>query len=71
MEGRTELDDSYQPKTPDIIHILNHIEAVLIMAAEPIRNNKGGIFGDGVTHYRQWRPEEDKEPYDSVDEDEE
>ena len=41
------------------------------MAAEPIRNNKGGIFGDGVTHYRQWRPEEDKEPYDSVDEDEE
>ena len=33
--------------------ILDHIEAVLILAGEPLRNKKGGIFGEGVTHYRQ------------------
>lgn len=38
------------------LDVLNHIEAVLIMAGEPIRNAKGGIFGPAVTHYRQYQP---------------
>ena len=35
--------------------ILDHIEAVLILAGEPLRNKQGGILGAGVTHYRQYK----------------
>ncbi len=35
--------------------ILDHLEAVLILAGEPVRNKQGGRFGQGVTHYRQYR----------------
>lgn len=33
--------------------ILDYLEAILIILAEPVLNKKGGIFGDGVRHYRQ------------------
>jgi hypothetical protein len=33
------------------------MEAILIMAAEPIRNAKGGVFGERVIHYRQYTPD--------------
>lgn len=34
---------------------LNHIEAVLIAAAEPAQNKQGGRFGKTVTRYIQYR----------------
>lgn len=36
---------------------LNHIEAVLIEAAEPVRNKQGGRFGDNVQRFIQARDE--------------
>lgn len=35
--------------------ILNHIEAILISAAEPPHNRQGGRFGDDVEQYLQYR----------------
>jgi len=35
--------------------VLNHIEAVLIHAAEPPLNRQGGRFGDNVQRYLQYR----------------
>ena len=37
--------------------VLNHIEAILIHAAEPKHNRQGGRFGEGVTQYLQVRDE--------------
>lgn len=37
--------------------ILNHIEAILISAAEPPHNRQGGRFGDDVEQYLQYRDE--------------
>jgi hypothetical protein len=45
-----ELPDA---QTTNSEAILNHIEAVAIMIAEPLLNKKGGIFGKEVRHYRQ------------------
>ena len=56
VEGRDNqliLSDTYQHEAPTREVILNHMEAILIMAGEPIRNAKGGIFGKDVTLYRQ------------------
>ncbi|HEV2603074.1 MAG TPA: GIY-YIG nuclease family protein [Microvirga sp.] len=52
-DGHFELEDVPDEIPTDRTSILNHVEAVLIMAAEPMRNTKGGIFGKEVTHYRQ------------------
>jgi hypothetical protein len=38
--------------------ILNHIEAILISAAEPPHNRQGGRFGEEVEQYLQYRDEE-------------
>lgn len=35
--------------------LLNHIEAILISAAEPPHNKQGGRFGDKVEQYLQYR----------------
>lgn len=37
--------------------VLNHIEAILIHAAEPKQNRQGGRFGDEVVQYLQRRDE--------------
>lgn len=37
---------------------LNHMEAILISAAEPAHNRQGGRFGDGVEQYLQYRDAE-------------
>lgn len=47
---------------PDIGDVLNHIEAILIAAAEPVHNRQGGCFGDTVEQYLQWRDEENFGP---------
>lgn len=43
--------DAAHPTTGEV---LNHIEAILIAAAEPVRNRQGGRFGKAVKHYRQF-----------------
>lgn len=40
---------------PQLNIVLNHIEAILIHAAEPPMNGQGGRFGDSVTRYLQFR----------------
>ena len=40
---------------PKLSDILNHIEAILIVAAEPPHNRQGGRFGKGVKQYLQVR----------------
>jgi predicted GIY-YIG superfamily endonuclease len=42
---------------PSTSRTLNHIEAILIHAAEPPLNRQGGRFGDDVTRYVQSRDE--------------
>lgn len=39
---------------PTIGDVLNHIEAILIAAAEPVHNRQSGRFGTAVEHYRQF-----------------
>ena len=43
---------------PSTTSILNHIEAILIVAAEPRHNRQGGKFGKGVIQYLQHRDED-------------
>jgi hypothetical protein len=47
---------------PEIGDVLNHIEAILIAAAEPVHNRQGGRFGDAVEQYLQWRDDEQLGP---------
>lgn len=42
--------------------ILDHIEAILIVAAEPPHNRQGGRFGKGVDRYLQYRDAESLGP---------
>jgi hypothetical protein len=41
-----------------IAQILNHIEAILISAAEPPHNRQGGRFGENIHHFLQYRDDE-------------
>lgn len=50
FHGLIEVGDTIKT---DRVNVLNHLEAILIMAAEPVKNLKGGIFGKDVTHFRQ------------------
>lgn len=47
---------------PPISDVLNHIEAILIAAAEPVRNRQGGKFGESVKQYLQYRDEKNLIP---------
>jgi hypothetical protein len=47
---------------PDIGDVLNHIEAILIAAAEPVHNRRGGNFGEAVEQYLQYRDHENLGP---------
>jgi len=40
-----------------LLQVLNHIEAILIHAAEPKQNRQGGRFGENVVQYLQRRDE--------------
>lgn len=48
--GLTDVDDQI---TTDKVNVINHLEAILIMAAEPVTNRQGGRFGKEVVHFRQ------------------
>ncbi|MER8911436.1 GIY-YIG nuclease family protein [Mesorhizobium sp. M0854] len=50
VRGLREVPDEIRT---DRVNVLNHLEAILIMAGEPIKNLKGGLFGNDVTHFRQ------------------
>lgn len=47
---------------PSIGDILNHIEAILIAAAEPAHNRQGGRFGENVEQYLQFRDDDNLGP---------
>ncbi|HTU34294.1 MAG TPA: GIY-YIG nuclease family protein [Candidatus Acidoferrum sp.] len=47
---------------PLLSDVLNHIEAILIYAAEPPHNRQGGRFGEDVEQYLQYRDEEQLGP---------
>ncbi len=47
---------------PDVGGVLNHIEAILIAAAEPVQNRQSGKFGENVEQYLQYRDENNLGP---------
>lgn len=47
---------------PEIGDVLNHIEAILIAAAEPVHNRQGGRFGENVEQYLQYRDDDNLGP---------
>lgn len=53
--GTGELKAIKKTIHPKIGDVLNHIEAILISAAEPVHNRQGGRFGESVEQYRQWK----------------
>jgi hypothetical protein len=55
----TRYLDERDPGAPQIDSILNHLEAILIAAAEPALNRQGGKFGDAQQFRQHW--EEDEE----------
>ena len=55
--GSGNLSNANQASHPGRALVLNHIEAILIHAAEPPLNRQGGRFGDSVTRYLQVRDE--------------
>lgn len=58
VTGANELSQEAQGVNITAGDALNHIEAVLISAAEPPHNRQGGRFGDDVEQYLQWRDTE-------------
>lgn len=56
--------------TVDVVTALDHIEAVLIRASEPLRNSSTGSFGANVVQYRQFVPSEPiEDQYGAADDD--
>jgi hypothetical protein len=51
-----------QNATIKISDVLNHIEAILIAAAEPVHNRQRGRFGERVRQFRQYRDIENLYP---------
>ena len=50
-----QLSSKIEALHPELATVLNHIEAILIHAAEPPMNGQGGRFGKQVTRYKQVR----------------
>jgi hypothetical protein len=53
--GNGDLQVEKATAHPDIGDVLNHIEAILIAAAEPVHNRQGGRFGESCEQYLQYR----------------
>ena len=56
-----ELDEDYEPDQPSVAGVLDHIEAILLAAAEPPLNLQRGRFGQDVEQYLQHSVDEDIE----------
>lgn len=50
-----ELKAIKQAAHPQTSDVLNHIEAILIAAGEPVHNRQSGRFGDAVEQYFQYQ----------------
>jgi hypothetical protein len=48
-----KIDEKYNPANPSIIDVLDHIEGILLAAAEPPLNLQRGRFGRGVERFLQ------------------
>ena len=57
-KGARRLEER-DPDAPKINAVLNHLEAILIAAAEPALNRQGGKFGD-AQQFRQYWEEDDE-----------
>ena len=57
-----ELGPVVEDVESTVSDVLNHIEAILIAAAEPPKNLRGGNFGSEVEQYLQQRDEENLGP---------
>jgi hypothetical protein len=55
VKGNGELAKEVARFNPPIASVLDHIEAILITAAEPVHNRQGGRFGKEVHQYLQFR----------------
>jgi hypothetical protein len=64
------LDVEAAIPVPAIADVLNHIEAILIAAAEPPLNLQRGRFGPAVQQYLQRAPLSDDDAADDAEEDE-
>jgi hypothetical protein len=53
--GSGNLSSKTDALHPGLTEVLNHVEAILIHAAEPPMNGQGGRFGANVTRYQQFR----------------
>ena len=53
-----QLNVSFEPEHPTLPSVLDHIEAILLAAAEPPLNLQRGRFGDEVQQYLQHVPHE-------------
>lgn len=58
--GKTRALCEAEPKTPQVNEVLNHLEAILIAAAEPRLNRQGGKFGAARQFY-QWEDDDEDE----------
>lgn len=43
-----------EPLAPQVNHVLNHLEAIIIASAEPKLNRQGGKFGDAKRYHQQF-----------------
>lgn len=64
--GKRKLKES-EPKAPTVGAVLNHLEAILIAAAEPALNRQGGKFGEAEQFFQFCNNNEDSDLIDAVD----
>jgi hypothetical protein len=55
VDHRSYTLNGEPPAAPSVADVLNHIEAILIVAGEPPLNRQGGKFGSKVEQYFQFR----------------
>jgi hypothetical protein len=56
----------HNPSAPDVSEVLNHLEAILIAAAEPTLNRQGGKFGNAEQFFQSWQDDDDDEVLEEV-----
>ena len=62
MNDDGKLGPPVEDVNATVSDVLNHMEAILLAAAEPPLNRKGGSFGGDVEQYLQYRDREDLGP---------
>jgi hypothetical protein len=62
VKSNSELANEVAQFHSPLNSVLDHIEAILITAAEPAHNRQGGRFGENVKQYLQYRDETELGP---------